>query len=519
MPVMMSMTTLAGILVLQSSLAFTGPRIRGSDRRHTCRTTRTCERHEPNTLCILSNSGNENNECFSTLDCDGDYATNRGMKDKVISRRLLVNTLTSASALAIPISLCEPAVANAAAKAKGAAEYDLEFYMRNLIQGNNDKEGNIQASAPPPSLPSRSLTSNSSSKFIQSIINDELNGDCIAIRTLSQITNVPVNDISQMTVSFRSKVAKSFATRAQWQQESIVDEYYFDLTAYSLYRTAAVLISDYKLRSQWVNLIGEEIYRHLALTTIDMMGGKPVGMPVVMAERSSDFALDQSDVFLEMLKNSKMTRKQQNEMTDNIRSITYVNTDKETGVKTVRKPFTKAPPVSKLEEFSNYIKSRSGSDRAALIKKMDSKLMKDLGAPDIGHARLALTNPGLLAEDWLSMGGRFVDLDPKRGVFPSKHPSYDTEIARAPDAETYTFGTGVPYTIMLRKLMEKRRLEGKGGQFKPQSPDYKTIEMKPQNVEVVDQQLIDEASKYLEIKRTLGDEEAYKYAQSLIPAT
>jgi hypothetical protein len=72
---------------------------------------------------------------------------------------------------------------------------------------------------------------------------------------------------------------------------------------------------------------------------------------------------------------------------------------------------------------------------------------------------------------------------------------------------------------MLRKLMEKRRLEGKGGQFKPQSPDYKTIEMKPQNVEVVDQQLIDEASKYLEIKRTLGDEEAYKYAQSLIPAT
>jgi|DEB0MinimDraft_6_1074348.scaffolds.fasta_scaffold18331_4 hypothetical protein len=255
------------------------------------------------------------------------------------------------------------------------------------------------------------------------------------------------------------------------------------------------------------------------LETIDMMGGKPVGMPVVMAERSSDFALDQSDVFLEMLKNSKMTRKQQKEMTDNIRSITYVNTDKETGVKTVRKPFTKAPPVGKLEEFSKYIKSRSGSDRAALIKKMDSKLMKDLGAPDIGHARLALTNPGLLAEDWLSMGGRFVDLDPKRGVFPSQHPSYDTEIARAPNAETYTFGTGVPYTIMLRKLMEKRRLEGKGGQFKPQSPDYKTIEMKPQNVEVVDQQLIDEASKYLEIKRTLGDEEAYKYAQSLIPAT
>ena len=255
------------------------------------------------------------------------------------------------------------------------------------------------------------------------------------------------------------------------------------------------------------------------LETIDMMGGKPVGMPVLMAERSSDFAMDQADIFMEMMKNTKMTREQKKEMTDNIRDITYVNTDKETGIKTVRQPFTKAPPISKLEDFGAYLKKISGSDRASLMKKMDSKLMRDLGAPDMGHARLALTNPGLMAEDWLSMGGRFVDLDPKRGVLPSTHPSYDSQLMRAKDAETYTFGTGIPHTIMLRKLMEKRRAEGDYGRFKPQSPDYKTIEMKPQNIEVVDQQLIDEASKYLEIKRKIGDKEAYEYAQKLIPAT
>ena len=214
-----------------------------------------------------------------------------------------------------------------------------------------------------------------------------------------------------------------------------------------------------------------------------------------------------------------MTREQKKEMTDNIRDITYINTDKETGIKTVRQPFTKAPPISKLEDFGAYLKKISGSDRASLMKKMDSKLMRDLGAPDMGHARLALTNPGLMAEDWLSMGGRFVDLDPKRGVLPSTHPSYDSQLMRAKDAETYTFGTGIPHTIMLRKLMEKRRAEGDYGRFKPQSPDYKTIEMKPQNIEVVDQQLIDEASKYLEIKRKIGDKEAYEYAQKLIPAT
>ena len=43
--------------------------------------------------------------------------------------------------------------------------------------------------------------------------------------------------------------------------------------------------------------------------------------------------------------------------------------------------------------------------------------------------------------------------------------------------------------------------------------------MSATNIEVVDQQLIDEASKYLEIKRNIGDKEAYEYAQKLIPAT
>ena len=48
--------------------------------------------------------------------------------------------------------------------------------------------------------------------------------------------------------------------------------------------------------------------------------------------------------------------------------------------------------------------------------------------------------------------------------------------------------------------------------------DYKKI-TNESPVQPVDQQLVDEASKYLEIQRTLGDKEAYEYAQKLIPAT
>lgn len=160
--------------------------------------------------------------------------------------------------------LSGPQSSFAAVKAKGAAEYDLEFYMRNLVKGNNDREGNIQATTPPPLPPTRNLAIGSNTSFITSIINDELNSDCIAIRTLSQITKVPNEEIAQMIREFREKFAKAFGTRAKWQKESVTDEYYFDLTCYSLYRTAAVLIpSDYKLREEWVKLLGKEIYSNI----------------------------------------------------------------------------------------------------------------------------------------------------------------------------------------------------------------------------------------------------------------
>jgi len=247
--------------------------------------------------------------------------------------------------------------------------------------------------------------------------------------------------------------------------------------------------------------------------TVEEMGGKPVGMTTTMGERGGDFSLDTANVIIESLKVKKNTKKNLNEMTKIIKNQQYRKGEK------TSQPFVKAPNLNNIDEFSKYLKEMPGTSRALLVKTLDKDALQKAGAPDIGQIRLALTNPGLYAEDWLGMGARFVDLDPKRGVLPSKHPSYDSQLMKASDAETYTFGTTIPHTIMLRKIMEERRKASKYGNFKPQSPDYKTLEMSPSNIEVVDQQLIDEASKYLEIKRTLGDEEAYKYAQSLIPAT
>lgn len=65
--------------------------------------------------------------------------------------------------------------------AKGAAEYDLEYYMRDLI-GGNAKEGNIQASKAPPVPPPRTLDG----PLLPLLLNDDCNPTCIPTQALLQ---------------------------------------------------------------------------------------------------------------------------------------------------------------------------------------------------------------------------------------------------------------------------------------------------------------------------------------------
>ena len=259
----------------------------------------------------------------------------------------------------------------------------------------------------------------------------------------------------------------------------------------------------------WASKQGAMQGKQNVIETIDKMGGKPVAMPVTMAERGGDFSLDTANLVIESFKSMDLPKSKLNKITKLIKDT----------VDSGETPFKKVPNLNNMDEFSTYFRGLPGTARALLVKRLDKDLLQKAGAPNIGQIRIAQSNPGLLAEDWLGMGARFVDLDPKIGVLKSVHPTYDSQLMKAKDAETYTFGTTIPQTIMLRKLMQNRRDAGKYGNFKPQSADYKTLEMSPSNIEVVDQQLVDEASKYLEIKRNIGDREAYEYAQKLIPAT
>ncbi len=155
-------------------------------------------------------------------------------------------------------------------KAKGAAEYDFDFYVRDLFLGNK-KEGNILPSQPPPTPKPRQM-----SPLLRKIVNESGDGSCIAVKELAKlfqddsssdgggIVLVTPDMISNKIVSFRDKVSKSFQTKEPWEEQSMLDEYYFDLTCYALYRTAADYIpTNYVLRDKWVRNVGGEIYQLL----------------------------------------------------------------------------------------------------------------------------------------------------------------------------------------------------------------------------------------------------------------
>lgn len=112
--------------------------------------------------------------------------------------------------------------------ARGAAELDLEFYLRDLVGGNR-QEGNILPSQPPPIQPPRVL------KDTLRLLDDS--SECLAVQALLQTLRADDTNASERirssVVRYRDKAKRSFAAKAPWNEESFSDQYYFDLTAYA----------------------------------------------------------------------------------------------------------------------------------------------------------------------------------------------------------------------------------------------------------------------------------------------
>jgi hypothetical protein len=177
-----------------------------------------------------------------------------------VSRRnwLRNGILAGSGGVLLPLS---PDTANAA---RGAAELDFEYYMRDLL-GGNAREGNVLPSAPPNLSAPRSL----SDPLLSLLLNDDCSSSCLSTLALVQAVQQSQatsrddksieTDIQERTRDYRAKVSRSFSTKAQWQVEHVSDQYYFDLTAYALWRTAADLLPNYLDRDRFVRNLGRLI--------------------------------------------------------------------------------------------------------------------------------------------------------------------------------------------------------------------------------------------------------------------
>jgi hypothetical protein len=200
-------------------------------------------------------------------------------------QQMIVTATTTAGALASVPALALAATATTKVRAKGAAEYDLEYYMRDLFQGNQP-QGNQPASPPPASytrpprilsgpliLPIPGTAGATPSQPLPLLDSDCLN--CIIVDELVRVTRhlTPTNNnnekidaalISQLTQDYRSRALRNgYGAYKPYQTASMTDEYYLDVTAYALWKTAssdAILGTNYKARNVFMKNVGRRIY-------------------------------------------------------------------------------------------------------------------------------------------------------------------------------------------------------------------------------------------------------------------
>jgi hypothetical protein len=171
-----------------------------------------------------------------------------------IRRRFVEGAVLSVSAWLLPN---QDALA-----AKGAAEYDLEYYMRDLL-GGNAREGNVMPSTALPVVPPRTLNG----PLLPLLLNDDCSSTCIPTQILlQQLKSDDESLVTKRVKDYREKVSRSFAARAPWKEENVTDQYYFDLTSYALWRTAADLLPDYVMRDIFARNVGRGIYREACRT-------------------------------------------------------------------------------------------------------------------------------------------------------------------------------------------------------------------------------------------------------------
>lgn len=297
----------------------------------------------------------------------------------------------------------------------------------------------------------------------------------------------------------------------------------------------------------WASHRGVMVPKQNVWKKMDPDSLKTAYMP--MGERSGDFAKHQGELLSEALYSSPLPTKVVKTIDDEMKKIVMSVRDKaykkdlEDVVKANKKRKEKglelldlpqkdlsAIPSVASEEFRDWLKGQSAEKvQKPFIAKMDTSPMKALeGVPDVGEVRFAATSPELVNAPSYSGGYRMGTPDVRRGLLESSHESYDTKIAAKEGTGSETFGTNIPSYIIARDAALPRIVQNiKAGGFDPFAneqvlkdyllpKDQRSFTMNPKTSQLMDQQWVDENSRFIELEKTLGRPYAEEYASGLL---
>ena len=201
----------------------------------------------------------------------------------------------------------------------------------------------------------------------------------------------------------------------------------------------------------------------------------PLMIYTAMAGQAGDFSKMMSDTTLDIIKKSNISKKAAKEYDDRIKKEVDENW-----------------PGILSENVDEYVDNMAGTKRRELWQRMDAKQYRDLGFPNLGVIRTAISDAELLTVPSFATG-RSIGQPTSLEVRPSAHRTYDTEI---PGEYIGSLDSDVPGQLIFRDFFTKmaQRLKDTGV-----SNPQRGFLMTPSISQKVDQQMIDEVSEFQEL--------------------
>jgi len=237
----------------------------------------------------------------------------------------------------------------------------------------------------------------------------------------------------------------------------------------------------------------------------------PLLAALPMGERSGDFSKHMSDIYTDMIDATVASRSNSfrpDLITD------FLTTKLSSGKDRIASNEVIATmPEFGTPAFNAWLLNLKGSNRAKVIKALDTAKPKEWGAPDVAEARFAITEPELINAPVLGVGYRMATPDIKSSLVPAAHPSYSHDLPSKPGTQSMTFGEVLPFNIGAPDLAKKKLLPG---QYTPKPKDIKSLMANPELYQPLNQQWVDTAEKYLEVSRNQGKQNADLWARGLL---